>query len=87
MAQGAPLLVVILGCMLPLKMQVTRRIPRPSLRVFAPQCKNDPLSALPDPSVIGELELNLNRPFLYEIRTRQGIPLFIGLCTQPDEAA
>ena len=45
------------------------------------------MSALPDPSVIGELELNLNRPFLYEIRTRQGIPLFIGLCTQPDEAA
>lgn len=45
------------------------------------------MSALPDPSVIGELELNLNRPFLYEIRTRQGIPLFIGVCTQPDEAA
>ena len=45
------------------------------------------MSALPDPSVIGELELNLNRPFLYEIRTRQGIPLFIGVCTRPDEAA
>lgn len=44
------------------------------------------MSALPDPSVDGELELNLDRPFLYGIRTRQGVPLFIGICAQPDEA-
>ncbi len=42
MAQGAPLLVVILGCMLPLKMQVMRRIPRPSLRVLLPNAKTIP---------------------------------------------
>ena len=45
------------------------------------------MSALPDPSVIEELEFNLDRPFLYEIRTRQGIPLFAGLCAQPDAVA
>ena len=45
------------------------------------------MSALPDPSVIEELEFDLDRPFLYEIRTRQGIPLFVGLCAQPDTVA
>lgn len=44
------------------------------------------MSALPDPTMVGELELNLNRPFLYEIRTKQGAPLFIGVCVQPDAA-
>ena len=44
------------------------------------------MSALPDPSVIGELEFNLDRPFLYEIRSRQGASLFIGVCAQPDVA-
>ena len=44
------------------------------------------MSALPDPSVVGELEFNLDRPFLYEIRTKQGAPLFIGVCAQPDAA-
>ncbi len=45
------------------------------------------MSALPDSSVVEELEFNLDRPFLYEIRTRQGIPLFVGLCAQPDAVA
>lgn len=45
------------------------------------------MSMLPDPSVIGELELNLDRPFLYEIRSRQGVPLFVGVCGDPSAAA
>lgn len=42
MAQGAPLLVVILGCMLPLKMQVTRRMPRPLSAFSLPNAKTIP---------------------------------------------
>ena len=45
------------------------------------------MSALPDASVIGELELNLDRPFLYEIRSKQGVPLFVGVCGDPSATA
>lgn len=41
------------------------------------------MSALPDPSMAGELELNLDRPFLCEIRTKQCAPLFIGCAPNP----
>ena len=42
------------------------------------------MSALPDPSVVGEFELVLDRPFLYEIRSPQGAVLFVGMCGSPD---
>lgn len=41
------------------------------------------MSAMPDPEVVGEFEFNLNRPFLYEIRSAQGAPLFVGVCANP----
>lgn len=41
------------------------------------------MSALPDPSVVGELEFVLDRPFLYEICSPQGAVLFVGLCGDP----
>lgn len=41
------------------------------------------MSALPDPTLVGELEFNLDRPFLYEVRSPQGAVLFVGMCGSP----
>ncbi|CAK7034346.1 MAG: hypothetical protein PEGG_01442 [Paraeggerthella hongkongensis] len=41
------------------------------------------MSALPDPAVVGELDFNLDRPFLYEIKSKQGAVLFLGMCGDP----
>ena len=34
-----------------------------------------------------EVELRLDRPFLFQITSSQGIPLFIGVCGNPAETA
>lgn len=44
------------------------------------------MSALPDPALVGELDFNLDRPFLYEIRSKQGVVLFVGVCGDPSAA-
>lgn len=41
------------------------------------------MSAMPDPEVVGELTFTLDHPFLYEIRSAQGAPLFVGTCANP----
>lgn len=39
------------------------------------------------PEDVEEVELRLDRPFLFQISTSQGIPLFIGICGNPTETA
>lgn len=43
------------------------------------------LDAIPSdaPSTSTEIEMNLNRPFVYAITTNGGMPLFIGVCQNP----
>ena len=42
--------------------------------------------ALP-PENVEEVELRLDRPFLFQITSSQGIPLFIGICGDPTKTA
>lgn len=43
------------------------------------------MSAAPDN--LKEIEFTLDRPFLFEIRSSQGVPLFIGVCENPGMSA
>ena len=43
------------------------------------------MSAAPDN--LKEMEFTLDRPFLFEIRSSQGVPLFIGVCENPEANA
>lgn len=38
------------------------------------------------PEDVEEVELRLDRPFLFQIATAQGIPLFVGICGDPTQA-
>ena len=39
------------------------------------------------PENLKEMEFTLDRPFLFEIRSSQGVPLFIGVCENPEANA
>ena len=43
------------------------------------------MSAAPDN--LKEIDFTLDRPFLFEIRSSQGVPLFIGVCENPAASA
>ena len=40
-----------------------------------------------EPSAAMEVELRLDRPFLFQITSAQGVPLFVGMCGNPAEAS